>query len=134
MSQSPSMGEPTARQRAAELIKHRKGALRRYQLRERLRRDIDPADPVTTKLFQSLQLAAWAKNNSPDQDEAHAYERQCFEFLHAMAGTAGTPGTCRRSTCWASGKNKDALRPRADWQDNRNEGQLPPTLPPLTMR
>jgi hypothetical protein len=59
--QPPSEGELTPRERAAELIKQRKGALRRYQLRERLRRDIDPADAVTINLMQSLQLAAWAK-------------------------------------------------------------------------
>ena len=91
MIQSPSTGEPNARQRAAELIKQRKGALRRYQMRERLRRDINQADPVTTKLFQSLQLAAWAKNNSPDQDEAHAYERQCFDFLMQWLGQLERP-------------------------------------------
>jgi hypothetical protein len=60
-------------------------------LRERLRRDTTPADPVCTKLFQSLQLAAWAKANSPDQAEACAYEAQCFEFLIQWLGRLERP-------------------------------------------
>jgi hypothetical protein len=49
--------------------------------RARLRRDVDPADPITTRLMQSLQLAAWGKQHSPDKDEAIAFERQCFDYL-----------------------------------------------------
>jgi hypothetical protein len=87
----PSPGEPTPRQQAAELIKHRKGALRRYQMRERLRHDTIPADPVMTKLCQSLQLAAWAKANSPDRDEAFEFERQCFDYLLRWLGELERP-------------------------------------------
>jgi hypothetical protein len=61
------------------------------QHRERLRFDVSPADPVTTRLFQSLQLAAWAKKNSPDQVEAHAYEKQVFEFIIQWLGRLERP-------------------------------------------
>jgi hypothetical protein len=89
--QPPSKAELTPRQRAAELIKQRKGALRRYQMRQRLRPDLDPADPITTKLIQNLQLARWAKINSPDQDEAHAFERKCFDYLLRWLGELERP-------------------------------------------
>jgi hypothetical protein len=90
----PTKGEPTPRERAAELIEQRKGALRRYQLRARLRHDTTPADPVCTKLFLSLQLAAWAKANSPnspDREEALAYEAQCFQFIIQWLGELERP-------------------------------------------
>jgi hypothetical protein len=76
-------------------------------LQQRLRPDLDPADPITARLFQSLQVAAWAKNNSPDQDEAHAFERQCFDYL--LHGSANLNGrTCRHSIYRGSGRS-DAL-------------------------
>jgi hypothetical protein len=59
--------------------------------RARLRRDTEPADPICTRLIQSLQLAAWAKNNSPDQDEAHAFERQVFDYLLRWLGQLERP-------------------------------------------
>jgi hypothetical protein len=59
--------------------------------RARLRHDIDPADPITVRLMQSLQLAAWAKTNSPDQDEALAHERECFDFLIQWLGQLERP-------------------------------------------
>jgi hypothetical protein len=62
-----------------------------HQLRERLRRDVEPADPITIKLMQSLQLAAWAKAHSADKAEAHAYERQCFDFLLQWLGQLERP-------------------------------------------
>jgi len=59
--------------------------------RAELRRDVEPADPVCTKLIQSLQLAQWANQHSPDKDEAHAYERQCFDFLMQWLGQLERP-------------------------------------------
>jgi hypothetical protein len=59
--------------------------------RARLRPDLDAADPICTKLIQSLQLAAWAKQNSPDQAEAHAFERQVFDYLIHWLGELERP-------------------------------------------
>jgi hypothetical protein len=60
-------------------------------LRARLRRDVDPADPITIRLMQSLQLAAWGKKHSRDKEEAAAFERQCFDYLLHWLGELERP-------------------------------------------
>jgi hypothetical protein len=61
-----------------ETMKRRRGAY----LRACLQHDRCPADAVVLKLFSDLQLAAWARQHSPQNREvAKAFERQVWDHL-----------------------------------------------------
>jgi hypothetical protein len=70
------MGKRSNRMSAAKR-ERRRNAYARY-LRERLRPDLQPADPVVLRLFTTLQLGARVNNRSR---VAKQLERQAWDYL-----------------------------------------------------